>query len=356
MANVKIGLRIPFSGPVSSSERLRESAVEAEALGFDAVFAQDHIHKAFERHPYTPMASGSLSEPSNTKDPISFETVSSLSFLAGATRRLELATAVMPLPLREPVVLAKQLATADAHSGGRLILGVGVANKTDRDEFRAMGVPFRPYQDRYRLAGEYIGAMRTIWENPTATFHGDFVKFDDLTIYPKPARRIPVWIGCGSLAGGVARPSVRFAIDHADGVIPPAITSPDEIAAMVDDFAATAGERGRDLTGFAWCAQRRISIGSTVPEAESNVDWMKREQAEMWRYVGHMRDRGPEGTQISHEMATVGTPDQIAANLQRYVAAGVNWFAIAFTYPTYEVLLRQMRLFAKEVLPAIKRS
>jgi probable F420-dependent oxidoreductase len=354
MRDIRFGVRIPFTGPASSSSRLRAAAIEAERLGFDAVLAQDHFHKTFERHPQNPMASGSVDEPGNTREPVIHETITSFSYLAAVTERIQFITAVTPLPLREPIVLAKQLATVDVHSKGRIVFGVGVANKTDLDEFDAMGVPFLPYADRYAQAGEFIAAMRSIWTDREATFHGRFVDFDQLVMYPKPTRHIPVWIGAGTLAGSIDRPAVRFAVDHADGVIPHAVTSPEALETMISEFSQTAAAAGRDLEGFEWCAQRRFSLGRTEAEAEDHIGWMKREQADMWRYVGHLVDRQQDGTELSHAMATVGTADKVIANIERYVAAGATSFGIAFTYPTFEVLIDQMRLFASEVMPAFR--
>jgi probable F420-dependent oxidoreductase len=351
---IRFGVRIPFTGPASNSARLRQAAIEAERLGFDAVLAQDHFHKTFERHPQNPMASGSVSDPGNTREPVIHETVTSMAYLAAVTERVELVTAVTPLPLREPIVLAKQLATLDVHANGRLVLGVGVANKTDLDEFRAMGVPFEPYAARYAQASEYVAAMRRLWTEPAASFHGEHVDFEGLVFYPKPVRPIPVWIGAATLAGGLGRPAVRFALEHADGVIPHAVTSPATLAEMIDDFGRVAADAGRDISDFTWCAQRRFSIGATPAEAEENVAWMKREQADMWKYVGHLYGRGEGGTALSHAMATVGTPERIVENLQTYVDAGATYFGIAFTYPTFEVLIDQMRLFARDVIPVFR--
>ena len=167
---------VPISGPVSNSERLIESTREAESLGYDAVFIVDHIHNSFERHKQYPVGMGSYQDAANTLDPHQFETVAAFSFLAGATKKIEFGVGVMPLPLREPIVLAKEIATMDALSGGRFIFGVGVSNVSDKEEYRAMGKPFSPYAERYEMIGEYVAAMRAIWERPTASFHGKYVQ------------------------------------------------------------------------------------------------------------------------------------------------------------------------------------
>lgn len=352
MGKVRFSTRLPVSGPVSNRDRMIETAQEAEALGYHALLGQDHIHRSVERALNNPVGAGSAHEPSNTSDPVLFESVTRLAFLAGKTETIELGIGVMPLPLREPIVLAKQLATLDALSGGRFILGVGVGNKTDKEEFGAMGVPFLSFSERYELAGEYIAAMRAIWENPTASFHGRHVNFDSLTIYPKPARRIPVWLGAGTLTGGADDPRVKFALDHADGLMPPFLTTPDDFRTMTRHFTKVAKAAGRDISDFVWCAQRRVSIALTREEAYRNVEWIAKEQPDQWKHHGYTVDHGEEGGRANLKAVTTGTPADIRVMIGEYVAAGTNHFEVSFVYRTFDAMLNQMRLFASEVLPA----
>ncbi len=115
--------------------------------------------------------------------------------MAAATRRIEIATGVLLLPEHNPVLLAKQVATLDALSGGRLTLGVGVG--WSREEFAALGVPFERRGER---AAEYVAAMRVLSREDTASFDGEFVSFDAVRANPKPVRnrRIPVVLGGNS--------------------------------------------------------------------------------------------------------------------------------------------------------------
>src|SRR5262249_38302428 len=163
-----------------------------------------------------PVGMGSYRHPDNTLEPHQFETVAVCSFLAGMTRRIEFGVGIMPLPLREPIILAKELATMDALSGGRFIFGVGVSNVSDKEEYKAVGVPFLPHANRYPMTAKHISARREIWKNPSPFSHGKYVNSENLFIPPKPPRRIPVWVGCYTLAGGKERPAVKFALDHAD--------------------------------------------------------------------------------------------------------------------------------------------
>ncbi len=363
MARVKFGVRIPVSGPVSTVERLIDSTREAEALGYDTVYAVDHIHNSFERHKQYPVGMGSYKDPDNTLDPNQFETVAAFAFLMGMTRRIEFGVGVMPLPLRDPIILAKELATLDALSGGRFIFGVGVSNVSDKEEYRAVGVPFRPYAERYEMIGEYIAAMREIWEKPVASFHGKHVNFDNVVIYPKPARRIPVWVGCYTLAGGRERPPVKFALEHADGWMYGFLMTPNHLRSMVQDFKKTAREAGRDISNFDWCFQLRLSIGETVEEARGNAEWVLEEQARMARYAGYMWKRedtwrdakgAEEAPRSNVETAVVGTASEVRDRVQEFIDAGATCFDLWFMYPRYDALLKQMRLFAEKVLPAFR--
>ena len=108
MGRIKFGVRIPVTGPVSSREHLVDAALEAERLGFDAVFVGDHIapggKDAFERHKVSPPGGGSWRDPSNTMDPNQFEMIASLAYIAGRTGQIELGVGVTPLPFRDPIV------------------------------------------------------------------------------------------------------------------------------------------------------------------------------------------------------------------------------------------------------------
>ena len=354
MTKMRFAVRIPGIGPAASVQRLTQITLEAEALGFDAIVLPDHIHKSFEKHRSSPPASGSLQDPSNTSDPVHYETVSTLSYLAGKTSRIQLLVGVMALPLRDARVLAKELATLDVLSGGRFILGVGVSNVTDKPEYEALGIPFRPYAERYAQIGEQVAAMRAIWESSSATFHGTYVDFQDLTIYPKPERRIPVWIGCGSLSKGPGHPAVDFTLAHADGWLFPFLADPDQVADLIRDFKAIAAAAGRDLAGFEYCIQRRISLGATEAEAHENIDWVLTEQTDMWKWAGYLHAQGEAGFQTAVANVSIGTPDQLVALIERYAASGATMMEVVPSFDTYDQLLRQLRLFGTEVLPAFR--
>jgi probable F420-dependent oxidoreductase len=140
------------------------------------------------------------------EDPI-LDGIVSLAFLAGTTERIRLATGIVILPQRNPVVLAKQLASLDVLSGGRLIFGMGVGYV--EPEMSAVGVAM---ERRGARAVEYLAAMRALWEQERPTFEGEFVAFSGVNAYPRPLQRpLPVVIGGHSAAAH------RRAAAHADG-------------------------------------------------------------------------------------------------------------------------------------------
>lgn len=190
---MRVGLHALGIGAGAQRGVIDAVAAAAEAGGFATLWAGEHVvmvDEASSRYPYA--ADGRIAVPSTADwlDPMV-----GLSFAAAATSTIKIATGVLLLPEHNPVVMAKQAASLDTLSDGRLILGVGVG--WSREEFDALGVPFARRAARTR---EYVGAMRTIWSESVASFQGEFVSFQSIRVYPKPARgrAIPVVLGGNS--------------------------------------------------------------------------------------------------------------------------------------------------------------
>jgi probable F420-dependent oxidoreductase len=162
----------------------------AEDAGIATLWAGEHVVMVDEpdsRYPYSDDGRIAIPADADWLDPLV-----ALSFAAAATNRIRLATGVLLLAEHNPVLLAKQTASIDVLSGGRLALGVGVG--WSAEEFAALGVPFA---GRGRRVDEYISVLRTLWRDDVAGFHGEYVNFDAVHLHPKPAqdRRIPIVIG-----------------------------------------------------------------------------------------------------------------------------------------------------------------
>ncbi len=179
---MQIGIHLPHAGEQATPDRIRRAAQRAEDLGLSDVWVSEHI--------IVPRASF-------PRSPLFYDPVLSLTWAAAVTRRVRLGTSVLVLPMRHPLPLAKELATLQNFSEGRLILGAGVGWL--EAEFAALGVPFG---ERGRRLDEGIAMMRAVWTQDPVTFHGKHVPadFDDMTMRPFPATPIPIWFGARSEA------------------------------------------------------------------------------------------------------------------------------------------------------------
>jgi probable F420-dependent oxidoreductase len=167
----------------------RELAAAVEAAGFESIFLADHTHIPVERAtPYPNPPYGDLPpEYYRVPDPLV-----TLAAIASTTSTLRLGTGICLVVERDPIVLAKQVATLDVLSNGRVLLGVGAG--WNREEMRNHGTDPRK---RMRLMAERIEAMKSIWTESEASYHGEFVEFERIWSWPKPAQRPhpPILVG-----------------------------------------------------------------------------------------------------------------------------------------------------------------
>ncbi len=174
---VHLGIILPNFDRHASPEGVRAVAETAEELGFDSVWATEHIIVGPQAvDPY-----GRVLDPLCT-----------LSWIAGYTQRVGLGTSIVLVPLHHPIRLAKEVATLQALSGGRFRLGVGIG--WDEDEYRFMGVDFRT---RGRRADEALKLMKALWSGERS-FDGEFWSFENATFEPLPSQQPEIWVGGGS--------------------------------------------------------------------------------------------------------------------------------------------------------------
>ncbi|HYB42646.1 MAG TPA: LLM class F420-dependent oxidoreductase [Candidatus Methylomirabilis sp.] len=170
----------------------------AEAAGFDSLWVADHVVL-----PDPPVAGRPMAPDLRLLDPIV-----ALTFLAAHTTRVLLGTGVIILPQRQALVLAKQLASLDVLSNGRLVFGLGVG--WCEPEMRSVGAPFA---ERGRVADDYLAAMRAVWTQPKPSHRGPYVSFDGVQAMPRPVQApIPPIV-----VGGRTAPAFRRAVTQAQG-------------------------------------------------------------------------------------------------------------------------------------------
>lgn len=230
---MKFGIVFANSWPFNQQEKAVQLARAAETAGFDSLWGVEHViwpesYKSV--YPYS--RSGKMAGDSSTAipDPLIW-----LAWIGARTSRIRLGTGILILPQRNPLIVAKALATIDDFSGGRVEAGIGVGWL--REEFEALGVPF---ERRGLRTDEYIAAMRTVWSQDNASFSGEFVNFAGVNVNPKPqAKGIPITIGGHSVAA--ARRAGRIG----DGFFPGRATF-DELKSLFAVVRRSAEEHGRN--------------------------------------------------------------------------------------------------------------
>jgi probable F420-dependent oxidoreductase len=248
---MKFGLRYCNTGRYVDPVRAVELVQAAEAVGFDSAWTVEHTvipHGYQSQYPYSPTGKlpggdGDFDLP----DPLIW-----MAYVAAATSRIKLATGVIILPQHNPVITAKQVATLDHMSAGRVLLGVGVGWL--KEEFEALGSPF---EERGARTDEYIRVMRELWRADRPTFKGKFFSFTDAYMRPKPVNRaVPIIIGGHSIFA--AKRAGRLG----DGFFP-ARGAPPELLKLVRD---TAEAHGRDPNA--------IEITTSLPENLDDLSTM----------------------------------------------------------------------------------
>jgi probable F420-dependent oxidoreductase len=194
---MRLGLIHINMGPMSRPGDLVQAARAAEQAGFDSVWAGEHLVLPDPQVPPSPIAA---------QDPV-LDSLLALTWAAAHTATIRLATGIVILPQRNPVLLAKQVATLDVLSGGRVMLGVGAGYL--EPEFRAVGANFT---ERGAVTDEYLDAMRALWYDEHPEFRGRFAGFGGVDAYPRPVQRpIPL------VVGGYSAPAYRRAVTRAHG-------------------------------------------------------------------------------------------------------------------------------------------
>ena len=228
---MKFGLRYCNTGRYVDPAEAVELILAAEEAGFESAWTVEHtvIPENYQSaYPYSEdgkMAGGQDDVP--LPDPLIW-----MAYVAAVTSKIKLATGILILPQHNPVITAKQIATLDMMSGGRVLLGIGVGWM--REEFEALGAPF---EDRGARTDDYVAAMRALWSQEKATHHGEYANFENIYCRPQPIDgAVPI------IVGGHSRPAARRAGRLGNGYFP-ARGAPADLISLARE---TAEKHGRD--------------------------------------------------------------------------------------------------------------
>ena len=274
---MKFGLVLPnFRSPANTPAGIVAAATAGEIAGFDSVWVSDHILVPKEHTPY-----GNVTEALIT-----------LAFLAGITSRVKLGTSVLVLPMRNPIITAKQFASLDSLAGGRTIAGVGVG--WCEGEYEFLNADFK---HRGKLMDEFVAILRELWtaENPQ---HSGTYTFSEAVFTPKPTHMPPVWIG------GESNAAVKRAAAMGDG------WQPNDRG--LEEFAAKVADLRRYSSGRAVTASIRMRI-NMQDGVQANVD-----------------------------------------RLKSYQDAGLEYPVISFPHETLDELTAQIDAFGRDIIPTLR--
>jgi len=305
------GLHLPASSATVTPEDLVRFAQQAEALGFYCVTIADHVvvpKNISVPYPYT----------IDGKYPgtgYHLETLTTMSYLAGATRHIHFVTSVMILPYRNPIVTAKMLASLDVLSGGRVIVGAGAGWM--KEEFET--IKTEPFNERGKVTDEYIAAFRELWTSDHPTFKGKYCSFSDIIFLPKPLQKptIPIWIG------GHSKQAIRRAARlgdgwHPIGGVPTIPLEPEDVTADLAMLREYAEKAGRDPKKI------RVALKGSLFDREKQITPGKRRRF-------------------------IGDAEEVASDIRDYRAVGVDTIIFDVRRPSTAETLERMEWMAKEV-------
>ncbi len=314
---------IPFARPAD----ILPTALLCERLGFDSVWGNDHMTtQQYVRREFA--------APPNYYEPLV-----TFTYVAARTTRLKVGTCILVLPMRHVVVAAKQAATLDQLSGGRLILGVGAG--AYREEYEAL-YPDAKDIHRGMLVEEGIQALRRLFTERRVTFRGRYVHVEDVECFPKPIQQpLPIY------AGGNHAEVRRRAGELGEGWLP-AVLSPEEIRRGVDDVHRAATRAGRDPAAIAIAPQLVVSIGRTQEEARQRF-----RASQLYRHLESLKASTLRGQPGDYEhRSLIGNPEAICERIRAYQAAGVTTLAgMLFVANTITEMQDAIELFGREVVP-----
>ncbi len=313
---------IPFCEP----QDLIKTGVLCEKLGYDAVWGNDHIttqHYVRENFP----------EPPNF-----YDVLITLAMVGQATTKIRLGTSLLVMPMREPVYLAKQVATIDQMTGGRFVMAVGLG--AYREEFEAWAGKRFPNARRGDMLDEGLAAFNTLINDKVSSFDGKYYSFTDIEMFPKPKQKpFALYIGGHNMA------AVERAAKMGQGWLP-GWRPFHEIAERITQLRQRAEELGRDPKQIEVAPQFSLLIGKTDEEAERI--YMQSGQ------VAHRKSLAHTGRDPVHQVTgnLIGSPRSIIDKIQQLKNMGVDHCAaMAIAVNSQQEYLEQVHWFAEEIMP-----
>jgi probable F420-dependent oxidoreductase len=306
-------IRFGIAASATDGPRAKAQVETIKALGYEVMWAGDHV--AF---------TGPINDP-----------LTQLSYLGALAPELRFGTSVYLLPLRNPVATAKVVATLDRMLGpDRFIFGVGVGGEFAR-EYQACGIPLK---ERGGRMNESIALIKRLWNEDKVEHRGKYFSFDEILMAPKPLTPggPPIWIG------GRAEAALKRAARLGDGWMPYVITAK-RMADGLEFIAAEADRQGRKIQRFG----AGVLIFCTLDQSYERALEIAGDNLSK-RYASDFREP-------AKRYCALGRPEDVAAKINEYVAAGARDFEMDIIAPDRSSLDEQLERFAKEVIPLLRK-
>jgi probable F420-dependent oxidoreductase len=332
---MKFGVGLPtctagmmYPVPFASKDDIVRVAIESEQLGYYEVAGNDHFTtQRYVRETFP--------DPPDFFDPLI-----SYAYCAAKTSVLRLMTGIIVVPMRHPIVLAKQLATLDQFSDGRLIVGAGIG--AYREELEAC-FPDLAGVTRADLMRESLEALRVLLEERNATYEGAHIRFHDVEMYPKPIQQpLPIY------SAGNSEGAIKRAAQIGDGWLPAGLP-PERVAAAKEKLERYAREVGRDPSRIEIAPQLIVCIGANAEEARQTF-----ERSQLYHHLVSLQQSTLKNVSIDEYMTTnlVGTPEDICKQVEALDEVGVTHLCgLYFVGNTVDEMMEQVRMFGRDVLP-----
>lgn len=335
MSKINFGVGIPtgteglmFPVPFAKVRDNIRISKAAEDLGFDSVWGNDHVTtQRYVREEFD--------QPPNYYAPLI-----TLAAIAENTERIKLATALLVVPFRNPVMIAKELATLDNLSNGRLLVGVGIG--AYREEFVTMFGDEAANMHRGNMLDESLTILDKIFKEDTVSYKGKYFDVKDVQSYPKPVHTpFPFYIGGNSVKG--RERVAKFGTGWL-----PAVLTPEEVKEGVADIQQHCEQIGRDDWDIDIAPQLAVSIGKTHEEAMATF-----KKSQMYKHLESLKQSTlkNQDTSAYEERNLIGTPDEICEQVEKYRKAGTTTLsALIFANNTVDEMIESMQFFSEEVI------
>jgi alkanesulfonate monooxygenase SsuD/methylene tetrahydromethanopterin reductase-like flavin-dependent oxidoreductase (luciferase family) len=341
--DVQFGIYLPSCTGGTSFELILKMAKLAERSGLSFVWIADHLQGLHSI----------VTEPDAETPPV-FESTVTLGALARETSKVRIGTAVSCIPYRNPALYAKQIATLDVISEGRVELGVG-AGWRER-EFNAFGIPFDPFPVRLEMTKEAVIMMKRLFSEKSVTHNGKYYKVTNCQLNPNTIQRPgpPIWLGA------TGKKAMSALLPLSDGWLPPAVSTDlirerkqmvreaeerrgKKIAVGIEFY--TAIDKNRELAIEKSNQSIKEWFGYSIEQIEELFSSTKKMDVEL--KSSPFRTLGKPGL-------AVGGPDDCIDVVQRYIKEGVTMFALHFMPP--EEGYSQLEMYASKVIPYLREE